>query len=383
MSLLTRDELRILVEKPHGICVSIYMPTHRAGRETRQDPIRLKNMLREAEERLNEMGLSSRETNQLLEPAQRLLDDTTFWQHQSDGLAILSSSRAFRCYRLPLSFDELVVVTNRFHIKPLLALFACDGQFYVLALSQNEVRLLQGTRYGVDEVDLPDVPRSLAEALRYDDPERQLQFHTPTPVGAGGQAAIFHGHGVGTDDAKANILRYFHQIDRGVSRLIRGEQAPLVLAGVDYLLPIYRQANTYPQLLEEGILGNPEGLTGEELHDHAWAIVEPHFLKAQGEASARYRRLAGTDQASSKLAKVVAGAYQGKIEELFVALGVQRWGAFDPDAGRVLHHPEAEPGDEDLLDFAAIHTLLHGGTVYAVSPEEMPDETPVAAVFRY
>jgi len=383
MNLLTRNELRILVEKPHGICVSIFMPTHRAGRETRQDPIRLKNMLREAEQRLNEMDLSTRERSELLEPAQRLLDDSTFWQHQSDGLAILSSSGIFRCYRLPLSFDELVVVTNRFHIKPLLTLFACDGQFYVLALSQNEVRLLQGTRYAVDEVDLPDVPRSLAEALRYDDPERQLQFHTPAPVAGGGQAAIFHGHGVGTDDAKANILRYFRQIDRGVSRLLRGERTPLVLAGVDYLFPIYRQANTYPQLLEDGVVGNPEGLAREELRDHAWAIVEPHFLKAQEEASAQYRRLAGTDQASSKLAKVVAGAYQGKIEELFVAIGVHRWGAFDPDTNRVLHHPEAEPGDEDLLDFAAVHTLLHGGTVYAVSPEEMPDETPVVAVFRY
>jgi len=26
---------------------------------------------------------------------------------------------------------------------------------------------------------------------------------------------------------------------------------------------------------------------------------------------------------------------------------------------------------------------LHGGTVYAVEPKEVPDDTPVAAVFRY
>lgn len=36
----------------------------------------------------------------------------------------------------------------------------------------------------------------------------------------------------------------------------------------------------------------------------------------------------------------------------------------------------------DLLDFAAVHTFLNGGTVYAVNPPEMPDDGPVAALFR-
>jgi hypothetical protein len=36
-----------------------------------------------------------------------------------------------------------------------------------------------------------------------------------------------------------------------------------------------------------------------------------------------------------------------------------------------------------LLEFAAIQTLLNGGTVYAVEPEKMPDTKSLAAVFRY
>jgi hypothetical protein len=382
MSLLSVNEIRILIEKSLGLCISIFMPTHRAGEQIRQDPIRLKNLIREAQSRLTDTGLTSKETKELLKPVRELLRDDFFWQHQSDGLAIFSSAGLFRCYRLPLSFDELVVVTHRFHIKPLLPLLTSDGRFYILALSQNKVRLIEGTRYTASEIDLEDMPESLADTLRYDS-ERNLQLHTAAPVGKGEQSAIFHGHGAGTDDAKANILKYFRRIDASLTRLLRGESIPLILAGVDYLLPIYVKANTYPYLLDEGITGNPEELSIEELRNRAWAVTEPYFRKGRTEVLARYKQFSGMQQASSDLTKVVPASYNGQIEVLFVAVGVQSWGTFDSKKGQISLHKEVQPGDEDLLDFAAIHTLLNGGVVFAVAPEQMPDRANVAAVFRY
>lgn len=387
MNTLSRDDLRTLMGKYEGLCVSIYMPTHRVGAGIQQDPIRLKNLLAEAEEHLLTRGLRTPEVKELLEPAGRLLQDGLFWQRQSDGLALFLSSEAFRSYRLPFDFDELVVVTDRFHVKPLFPLLS-GGQFYVLALSQNEVRLLQGTRYSVSEVDLEGMPESLAETLRYNDPENRFQFHTSTrtPGGKGERPAIFHGHGVASaDDPKDYISRYFHQVDEGLQDLLRDEQAPLVLAGVDYLHPIYKEANTYPYLIDEGIEGNPEELRAEELHERAWAIVQPLFLTTQEEAAARYRQLAGagSEQASNDLKEVVPAAYHGRVETLFVAVGLQQWGTFDPETKTVRVHEEAEPGDEDLLDFATVQALLNSGTVYAVEPEKVPDEAPLAALFRY
>jgi hypothetical protein len=275
------------------------------------------------------------------------------------------------------------VVTNRFHIKPLLTLFSGNGRFYLLALSQNEIRLLQGTRFSIGEVELEGVPKSIDQALKYDDPEKQLQFHTRTPGGTGERAAMFHGHGVGTDDAKRNILRYFRQIDKGLHDLLKEEQAPLVLAGVEYIFPIYRQANTYPYLVDEGVTGSPDELSAKELHSRTWSVVEPLFLKAQDEAAARYKQLTGTGLASNDLKAIVPSAYHGRVESLFVPVGIQQWGTFDSDANMVYLHQDAEPDDEDLLDLAAIQTLLHGGTVYAVKPEEVPDGAVLAAVFRY
>ena len=145
MDILTRVELEQLMRKEQQWCVSIYTPTHRTGTDAQQDPIRLKNLLRQAEKNLSTQGVSRRAVQKMLAPAILLLQDAYFWQHQSDGLAIFLSSNKIRRYRLPLNFEELMVVDDHLYIKPLLPLFTGDGQFYILALSQNKVRLLNGT----------------------------------------------------------------------------------------------------------------------------------------------------------------------------------------------------------------------------------------------
>jgi hypothetical protein len=387
MDVLTRNDLAILARERKGLCVSLYLPTRRAGQDIQQGPIRLKNLLGEARENLLAGGLRTPAAKQLLDPAHRLLRDGLFWQNQSNGLAIFLANETFRYYRLPNAFEELVVVTQRFHVKPLIGLLSGDGRFYVLALSQNKARLLQGTRYSVNKVNLEGVPTSLAEALRYDDPEKRLQFHTSTltPGGRAERPAAFHGHGTDSNDTKARILRYFHRLDAGLQRLIRGERVPLILAGVSYLLPIYKEANTYPHLVDGGIDGNPEEMSAEELHKYAWAILHPRFLAAQREAAARYRQLtdAGSRRVSNDLKDIAPGAYHGRIETLFVAVGIQRWGTFDAGNNVVQLQEEATPGCEDLLDLAAVQTLLNRGTVYAVESASMPDDAPLAAVYRY
>jgi hypothetical protein len=380
MDLLPRGELEKLVEECGGPCVSIFLPTHRTGTETQQDPIRLKNLLGEAREDLLANGLRSTEVDQILEPARELLADEVFWRYQSDGLAVFLSRNDFRSYRLPLCFEELAVVAGRYHVKPVLPLLTGDGEFYVLALSQNEVRLLRATRHSIGEVELQNVPGSLAAALNHEDTEKQLQFHTGTSGGRDARAAVFHGHEVDLKDA---ILRYFRQIDRGVREVLAESRALLVLVGVGYLLPIYREASTYPQLVKEGVTGNPEGLSEEEVHREAWAVVRPHFLKARREAVARYEQLAGTGQTSVDLREVVPAAYYGRVDVLFAAAGARRWGVFDPSTGGTRLHEEADFGDGDLLDFAAVQTLLNKGTVYILNSKDMPGGAAVASVLRY
>lgn len=383
MHQLTRDDLKTLMSSQAGMHVSMYMPTYRAGVETQQNPIRFKNLLREAEKRLLALAQPPAAVQALLEPLQPFTEDHEFWQHQSDGLAVLRRADTLRLFRLPMSFEELVVVGHQFHLKPLLPYLTGDGRFYVLALSQNAVRLVQCTRDHMSEMELHQVPKSLAEALRFDDPEQQLQYHTGTQSGGGQRAAIFHGQGGEKESTKDDLLEYFRQIDQGLHEILRDEQAPLVLAGVDYLHPIYRQANTYRYLMAEGITGNAEHLSIEDLQSRAWRLVEPTFLRAQAAARATYERCAATPQASEDIATIVPAAHFGRVDTLFVAAGRQQWGRFDLESQQLQLSEDADGAATDLLNLAAVQTFLNGGTVYVVEAERMPTKNALAAVFRY
>lgn len=121
----------------------------------------------------------------------------------------------------------------------------------------------------------------------------------------------------------------------------------------------------------------------EELHQQAWPIVEPLFHENQQSAMALYQQLAGTGTASSDIKEIVSATYFQRVDSMFVPVDMQIWGKFDPDTMTVDLHSEPEPDDDDMLDFAAIHTLLNGGKVYTVDSEKMPNGAPVAAIFRY
>lgn len=365
------------------------MPMQKAGLEVRQNPIHFKNLIREAEERLDAIGIPHTEAVEFLKQAHKL-DTAEFWENQDHELVIFISPTVFRYYQLPIEFQELVVVTDQFHFKPLLHLINNDGRFYILALSQDNVKFFEGTRYSLDEVEVENMPKSLAEALQYDETAKEGQFRISTSRGGTGNAAVqagnFHRQGSpDRDKHQERILQFFHIIDNAVKEKLKNQKAPLVLAGVEYLFPIYKETNEYPHLVKESINVNVDIVKPEELHEKVLPIVEPLFHQEELEAMERYQELAGADtgKASKDIKEIISAAYFQRVGSLFVPVGQQIWGELDPDTMSVDLHPEPEPDDEDMLDFAAIHTLLNGGKVYAVEPEKVPDGAPTAAIFRY
>jgi hypothetical protein len=133
----TYAELRSVLADSQAPAVSIFVPTHRAGQEIRQDPIRLKNLVNQAQDQLIKEGTRPAEARSLLEPLAGLMEDAAFWRHQTGGLALFRSPDVFRTYRLPFQVGEFVAVSDRFYIKPLLPLLMHDARFYVLPGKQS------------------------------------------------------------------------------------------------------------------------------------------------------------------------------------------------------------------------------------------------------
>ena len=381
MDILTRKDLQELISHSNGACLSLLMPTHTAGAGKQQDPIRYKNLLKLAEERMRERELDGKHIDALLKPARDLARDPFFWESQSSGLALYSAPGMTRTYRLPLSFEETAVVSEHFYLKPLLPYFANDGHFHLLALSQKHLRLLEGTRHSVDEINLEHDHPKLAEALRGG------QFTSAVQERAGAKPLTDGEHMAMLDDPsdadKKRILNWFHDIDSALNTYLKGGHSPLVLAGVDSVVRLFREACSYPYLVEEALSGSPEEMRAETLHAQAWPLVAPIFEREQQEALGLYASQSDTDQALDEVRPILNAARHGRVETLFVCAGEKLWGWVDEESETVHIHREPEPHDRDLLDWAAVETLSHGGEVHVLAAGDMPAEALIAAILRY
>jgi len=385
MDILNPEALKSLIEQQRKWCVSLYMPTYRAGQEQQQNPIRLKNLLAQAEANLLANGLRRPEVQKLMQPAEELLWNREFWQHQGDGLAIFLTNDFHKVYRLPIEFEESLNTGNSFHIKPLLPGLGRGIKFYILAISLNNIRLFEGNADTVSEMEL-NFPTSMEETLAMDDPERSLNMHSSSSSSSEGRAGAgtFHGHGDDVDEKK-NILRFFQAVNQGLNQVLDDKNIPMVLAGVDYLLPIFREASSYQNLLEDGILGNPDRENLKELHEKAWQIVRPLFKESQKKAFEKFEQLRGqkSNLATSDLKAAVRAAVFGQVETIFVPIEMQKWGRYDAENNKVILQEGPNTQNEDLFDFAATQTFLNSGQVFAVPPEQMPGDGEIAAILRY
>jgi hypothetical protein len=395
MDLFNREELQRLAELQDDLCISIFMPTHPFRSDWSQNPTRFKNLLREVRDQLREQDVRASEIDALLEEGRRLLDRPGFWRGLSEGLAVFITPESFHAYRLPLPFDEVAIVENRFHLKPLFPLIAANRRYYLLALSQNDVRLYQGTHQAISEVEAAEIPSDIVSAVQqYEEPPEQgLQSHTQRQASpsAGGRGSDQkqHGHGSSEDQSREpqdQIKRFFRRINESVVDYIGGEDVPLVLAGVSEYLPIYESLNSYPHLVDHDLVsGNPEHLDRTELHEKGWGVVRSVLAETLTGELERFEDLyfENKELASDDFHEIIPACAYGRVETLFVPQGRYRWGRFDADTNTVAVHESQQPGDGDLLNYAALQSYLNGAMVHVLPPEDMPGGRDVAATFRY
>ena len=373
------DEIKRLARFHGGPCLSIVLPTHLRP-PAAAPAARLRQLLADGAQQLLDAGATPAVVSAMLAPAQDLAADRAFWRHPQPALALFAAPGALHTYWLPYEVAALMIAGAHFHLKPLFALLPYDAPFYVLALSKNHVRLLRGTWDTVEPLELPGAPASLADTLAYDDFAPQRQYHPGGPTGT----AVFYGHGAAVDTAKDELRRYCQQLDRAVCDVLGGARAPLVLAGVSYLLAIYRAVSAYPAILDDAVVGSPDHRSDEELRAEAWPLVAAARGGRQAAAVERYHALAATSpsRTTRHLRTIIAAAASGQIETLFVAGDRQQWGRYDEANGAVALHDVAAIGDDDLLDTAAVQTFVHGGEVWVMPGEQVPGGELCAAVLR-
>ncbi|HEX6979281.1 MAG TPA: hypothetical protein VF342_08270 [Alphaproteobacteria bacterium] len=384
--MFTTNDLRTLMGRTARPAVSIFLPTHVRGREIRQDPIRLKNLLSEAEAQLVARGQRAEAVRDMLEPARELVDDGPFWRHQDQGLALFLAPGVFHRYHVPLALAEGMFIGPSFHIRPLLNLLAVDGRFLVLTISNARTRLFECSRFNLTERTDLDVPHGVEAIAQETEYQEMLDANPFGRKRAGMQGGVQGYQSVGEDPEqvrKTQQIEYLRRVAAGVDATLGSDDAPVVLAAESQIRGHFNKISGLDPVSELEL--NPDAFEPGELHRLAFEKIRPHLLDARRRALDQFNTLLGNNdpRAGIRVEDIVKGARYARVEMLFVADGEHLWGRFDERTGQVTVHGRPNGDDCDLLDYAAAQTLLNGGRVDLLPRAEMPRGALATAIFRY
>lgn len=375
--MVSEKEINKLVNRNGSDLVTITLPTHKTGEESKQDPIRLKNLLSEAVTLLKKNGKKESEAENYLKPVFDLLDKPLFWSHTDRGLAIYLSEGEVDVYKLPYEVDEEVYVHSHHLVTPLLPMLSMDGTFCVLAVSRQEAKLLRCTRNEVRDITPSNTSVSVSDYLEVD-PEKQLQFHT----GATSQQAMFFGHGASEEDRMVIVEQFFRELEKEVTKVMRERNDPLVLMGLKDNLSVYRKVNNYGRVVEEAVEYNPDELSDQEIRDKGWSVIQNYFLNDMYNSLEKFSEH-GEGKVSNNLGDIVEATIQGRSHTIFISKNEKKWGVFDEEEQTVHYSGKPRNGDIELLNWLSITGRKTGSNVYLLPKEEMPMHSTVAAEFRF
>lgn len=374
------ENLKELLEERRPPVVSIYMPVEGAA-STDADALRFRAAIGKAR-RLLESDTNGGEPT-ILPALEQLRGDREFWRGGTGSLAVFAAPGFLRMYRLPAEFSDLVTVGPAFHTRPMVEYLQAPGRYWLLSLSQKDVRLWQGSSRGLVRFESKRLPKSLESALGRQVERDELSYHS---AGGPGAAPVYHGHGAGKDDVKPELEKFFRIVDGVVADLLEGQLDPVVLAAVDYYHPIYRRVTRLGTLADGGINGNVSDWEAERLHEAAWPIASRRADAWIEEALGLWEHGYGRGKAESDLATAFHLGVAGRIRALLTERSRLIWGQLDRTTGEVnvLAEDGADPDATavDLLNELAGLTIRHGGKTLVLPADRMPTRTGLAAILR-
>jgi hypothetical protein len=387
MKIFNRDEFIALSKKESAPFISIYTPTSRRSTDAYQkDILSFQNTVTTVEKKLlQDEVYTPIEINRILEPAKALLDDFKFWQHNSDMLAVFLYDGEIDTFKLPLEIGSPnYFVGSKPMLLPMLPELSGDGHYYILLLNLDQIRLYEATRNVVQEI-LID-PEKVATSFTAEEEEDENQGQLHGQGGVGNAGTMFHGHDGGSDEVKkVTILNYFHRMTNMLEPILNSNPLPLVLAGVDYLVPIFKEASKYNHVYNGHVSGAFTEKDMMTLHEKSWEVIEPYFEETKKKRKENFHAFKAKGQASSNdPLKIIKASFTGAVETLLINKQHQHlFGNYDPNEHEIEVSESQQNGMHCLIDEAAAKVIASKGKVYLTDEEEMPEDTQIAAIFRY
>jgi hypothetical protein len=365
-----------------GPCITLLLPPYRPGEASETAAALLKVELQQSKKDLSARKIAEPLIATLLEPLYQLSENRSSLPGSDLDRVIFRSQGIFQQFALPIPATPArpCTVGDCFWIRPMLTSLALPEHVYVLEITKKAATLLDCGFTEVNRVEFPKgTPETLYDALGFKPPDHELVNRSSAGPSNGTMRGVQFGTGSERETQHAYLHDFYRAIDRGVKELLHSSQAPLILAGVGEDVAIYRAINTYSNLLEQGIQGSPGAeMTPARILRNVHDITLFDFQRRVALEMSKSKERLSPARFSTDLESILRAAAEGRVSDLYLDENVQRMGNFDGKrfGGR------ANWQDEDLMNVAAVETLLRGGAVYSL-PSHLMTGAVAAAAFRY
>ena len=360
----TREEVLQLAEVRADVCVSVYLETSPMKMYSEGCRIELGNLLKDAYRKLEEEGFDKRRLEALRDEVDTVTGEEDFCRYQANSLVILATPDMVRVYRLANHLTTQLEVSDRFHLQPLLRALTFPHTAYILALSDNETRVIELCPDSEPErMRLPDLPRDAMSALGLK--------HMTASVSALNES--------GSKERKRRLAVYCRKVDEALKPLVKQCDSPVILAAAEPIASIFRSVATVC-LADETVTGSPDRLSDHELVELARPVLDKHYVRLLEGVKERFEERAGQNRVATDIADVARAATYGMVSLALVDFEQVTPGLIDEN-GEVVHTDE--PGAYGVIDEIVKRSLESGAKVLSVRAADMIGDTGVAAVLRY
>ncbi len=361
---MNRHDVHLIQQIMGYPCISITLPTHRTAPQNRQDPVRVKNLVRQAADRLLD-EFPKREMEPLLIRLEKRAESIDF-NNLLDGLVLYANQDYCNSFLLPFKLEERVVIDDTFFTRNLVHALNHTARYWTLVLSEKPTRLYECTRDTLIEV--------------------QSEGFPITHTGAGGSGRLPGGQGVRKSAYRDEYHRkFFREIDKQLKIFMDDDPLPLALVGVDRFLSFYREISNYKDEIIAQVSGSHDKTSPHELAKLVWPEVEKNVKTKKQEVLGVLAKAVSDRKVATEINDIWQMANQGRGQLLLVEEDFHYPARLD-DSGQHLT-PAEDITAPDVIDDAVdeiIETILSmQGRVMFMDNGQLADHQRMALILRY
>ena len=342
-------------------CVTIILNTHRTSPDNKKDRLTLKNLIKEAEERLyaNE---NKRHAKQLVE---RLINLESKIDHSQnlESLILFVNEEIAEYIHLPIAVEDRVVINHTFATRDLVRALHFESNYYVLVLSQQKVRLIEAFNDKVvNEVGSPF-------------PIENTQFYSTNKAelsNASRQTSL--------------IAEFFNRIDKGVNKIRKENPLPLLICTeesnyYEYLKIADQKQSVYRTYLNK----NRVDEKAHHIIAGAWNIVKEYTTEQNNVQKAELQKAVSQNKFLSDTNDIWQAIKQGRVQTLFIELGNFQPAVWENDQIQYVSDDLRNKKEvvDDIYDELIEVNMNHGGDVVFLPKGELTEFSGFGAITRY